>query len=203
MNKSFKLSSLFLALSGALLLSGCAHNGPTVSYQNPDAVQTVSIDYSSTDLQMITSKMVDEMLSSPLVEKITNQATPVLYVGTLQNNSDQQIDTQALGNAITTRLIQSGKFTFVDMSQVEAIKKQLAYQHSGMVNAQTAAKIGEQVGAQYMLYGDISSIAQRNSSEQTLYLQVTLKLLNIQTGVIVWQGEKQISKKASRSTFGW
>ena len=197
-----RLISVVVPLAMGLGLSGCSSN-PTITYQDPNAVQTTALGYSSTDLQSITNKMVDEMLTSPLVQKITANAPPVLYVGTVENNSDQHIDVQALTNAISTRLIQSGKFQFVDMSQVKAIQAQLAYQHSGVVDQNTAAQIGRQVGAQYMLYGDISSISQRNSSEQTLYLQVTMKLLNIQTGMIVWQGEKQISKAANRKTFSF
>lgn len=187
-----------------LTLSACSSSGPTVSYQDPNAVSTVALGYSSTDLQSITNKMVDSMLTSPRVEKITAQSTPILFINQVQNNSDQHINTQALTNAVSTRLINSGKFNFVDMSQAKEVKKQLEYQKSsGMVDQDSAVKMGQQLGAQYMLYGDISSISQRNSSEESLYLQVTLKLLDLKTGLIVWQGEKQISKLAKRKGFSW
>ncbi len=207
MNKVLTSALTLVALTSlgvsTVLISGCS-SSPKVSYTDPNAVQTVSIDYSSTDLQSITNQMVDSMLTTPRVENITAKSTPVLFVSGMQNNSNQMIDTQALTNAISTRLINSGKFNFVDMSQVENVKKQMNYQHqSGMVDPATAAAMGKQVGAQYMLYGDISSISQRNSSEQTLYLQVTMKLLDIQSGLIIWQGEKQISKAASKKSIGW
>lgn len=194
-----------LLLSTAVGLSGCSSD-PTVTYTDPGAVQTTSLDYSSTDLQTVTNGLVNDMLTSPVLAKnLAKEATtPVLFVGSLQNNSSQQIDTQQLTNAISTRLINSGKFNFVDMSQVKAVEQQLHYQHqSGMVDPGTAVAIGKQTGAQYMLYGDISSINQRNSNMQTLYLQVTLKLMDLRSGLIVWQNEKQISKEAKRKTFGW
>jgi uncharacterized protein (TIGR02722 family) len=101
-------------------------------------------------------------------------------------------------------LIQSGKFQFLDMTQAQNLKKQLQYQNdSGMVDKSTAAKIGQQLGAKYMIYGYITSISQRNTSQQSLYLQVTMSLMDIQTGVIVWQGEKQIRKLEQRSGFSW
>jgi len=197
------ISASILLGTACLLNSGCA-SSPKVSYTDPDAIQTTSIDYSSTDLQSITNKMVDSMLTAPRVAAVTANSMPVLFISGMQNNSNQMIDTQALTNAISTRLINSGKFNFVDMSQIDQIKKQMAYQHqSGMVDPSTAAAMGKQVGAQYMLYGDISSISQRNSSEQTLYLQVTMKLMDIKTGLIIWQGEKQISKAESKKSFGW
>jgi len=199
-----KMTAIASMLAGALTLTGCSDN-PTVSYTNPNAVNTTSINYSSTDLQTIVAKMVDEMTSSPRVAKITaNGNTPIIFIGGMQNNSDQQIDTKALTDAMSTRLIQSGMFQFVDMSQVNAVKAQYQYQQqSGMVDPTKEVAMGKQVGARYMLYGDISSINQRNSDQQSLYLQVTMKLLDIQSGLIVWQGEQQISKTATRKGFGW
>ena len=127
-----------------------------------------------------------------------------MYVSGLTNNTSEFIDTQAITDTISTQLIQSGKFQFVDMNKVAAIKKQLAYQNSsGMVNPATAAKIGQQVGAQYMFFGDISSITATNSSQQSQFYQITMRLMNIQTGIITWQGQQQIRKVETRKTFGW
>ena len=196
-----KLCLAILPLS--MMLSACS-SGPTVSYVDPNTVDTTSINFSSTDLQTTAASMVNQMLASPVVIQLTQNQSPVMYVNGLTNNTSEFIDTQAITDTISTQLIQSGKFQFVDMDKVNAIKKQLNYQNnSGMVNPATAAKIGQQVGAQYMFYGDISSITAVNSSQESQYYQITMKLLNIQTGIITWQGQQQIRKVATRQTFGW
>lgn len=201
-----KLSRLLLPLMSAatLALAGCS-SAPQVSYVDPNSVDTTTIGYGSTDLQTVTQKMVDSMLTSPSVVQITsNNQRPTVYFQDIQNRTDQHIDTRQLSNAVSTRLIQSGKFQFLDMTQAQNLKKQLQYQNdSGMVDKSTAAKIGQQLGAKYMIYGYITSISQRNTSQQSLYLQVTMSLMDIQTGVIVWQGEKQIRKLEQRSGFSW
>ena len=192
---------VLLALSCLLFLGGC---GTTVQYTDPDAVDTTSLQFSSTDLQTTASKMTDSLLNSPRVQKITANKPPVIWVQTVRNKTDQHIDTEAITNSISTRLLNSGKFNFVDMSKVKAVKKQLHYQHdSGMVDQQTAVKVGQQVGAHYMLYGDISSIHARNDAQQSQFFQITLKLMNLKSGLIIWQGQKQIRKTAQRSLFGW
>lgn len=204
MKRLIKIMMAISASAAVLALAGCSSSDPKISYQDPNAVQTVALGYSSTDLQSITNKMVDSMLTSPRVEKITKDSTPVLFISKMQNNSDQHINTQALTNAISTRLLNSGKFNFVDSSTIAQVEKQFAFQHkSGLVDKNSAIAMGKQIGARYMFYGDISSISQRNSSEQTLYIQVTMKLLDIKTGLMVWQGEKQIAKSAKRKGFGW
>ena len=197
-----QIKTLSLLLS-SVLLTACT-TSPTVSYVDPNTVDTTSINFNSTDLQTTAKSMVDQMLSAPQVVRITATQAPVMYVDGLTNNTSEFIDTNAITDTISTELIQSGKFQFVDMNKVAAIKKQLNYQNnSGMVNPATAAKIGQQVGAQYMLYGDIASINAMNSNQQSLYFQITMKLMNIQTGIILWQGQQQIRKLAERKTFGW
>jgi len=195
-----------IALPGLLALAGCASSGsgPTVSYVDPNTVDTTAIGFNSTDLQTTAKSMVDQMLSSPVIIKLTKNQSPVMYVQGLTNNTSEFINTQAVTDTISTELLQSGQFQFVDMNKVKAIKKQLNYQNkSGMVDPTTAAKIGQQVGAQFMLYGDVAGISQSNSSQQSQYFQVTMKLLNIQSGLIVWQGQQQIRKVEKRKTFGW
>ncbi|MDF2690910.1 MAG: lpoB [Gammaproteobacteria bacterium] len=198
-----KLSKIAVTIIAGSLLAACSSN-PTVSYVDPNSVDTTSIDFSSTDLQSTVSQMVNQMLTSPVVMQLTASSQPVLYVEGMDNNTSEHIDTDAITDAISTRLINSGKFTFVDMTKVNAIKQQMQYQHqSGMVDQQTAVALGQQIGAQYMFYGDISSISAANSDQQSMYYQITMKLLSIKTGVIVWQGEQQIRKVAVRKTFGW
>ena len=193
-----------LGLCAALVLSGCA-SGPKVSYVSPDSVDTTTINYGSTDLTTTAQTLVNQMLASGSVQNITKgPQKPVVFIGSVTNNSDQHIDVTALTNAISTPLINGGQFQFVDMTQVAAVKKQLNYQaSSGMVDPKTATAIGHQLGARYMLYGWISSINQRNSSQQSLFMQFTLKLMDLKTGVIIWQGEKRIRKLAQKKGFGW
>lgn len=206
--KSIPVLAVFAA---AFVLAGCSSE-PTVQYVSPGSVDTTTIGFGSTDLQTTAQTMVNEMLTSPRIIALTKQAAatgeqnklPVIMLAGIQNNTDEHINTQAIENAISTRLINSNIFNFVAASQEPAIEKEMKFEHqSGMVNPTTAAKIGQQVGAQYMLYGDISSIDQRNESQQSLYFQITMKLLDIQSGLIVWQGEKQIRKIASRQSVGW
>lgn len=202
MKMNFKLAAVATAL--VMTLVGCSSD-PKISYTSPEAVDKTTIDYSSTDLQTTAQTLVNQMLTAPAVVGITgNNQQPVVFIGSVTNNSDQHIDTTALTNAISTPLINSGKFQFVDMTQVEAVKKQFNFQmQSGMVDPAKASQVGKQLGARYMLYGYVSSINQRNSSEQSLFMQFTLKLMDIQSGVILWQGEKRIRKVAERKGFGW
>lgn len=188
-----------LLVSTAVLGAGCTQ----VQYGDAQAVETVTADFGSTDLQMTAEKMVDSMLAFPPVVQVTTQKRPMLYVDKVKNKTTEHIDTESVTDTITTKLLQSGKFRLTDMTKVEELQRQLDYQNkSGMVDDSTSAKIGRQIGAEYMLYGNLSSIVKRDGSTKDVYYKFTLKLMHIESGSIEWQDEKEIRKVQKRSVFG-
>ena len=192
-----KLATLIML--GSLVLSGCA----TVQYGDASDVETTTVDFGSTDLQLTAEKMVDSLLSFPPIVEITANARPVMFIDSIKNKSMEHIDTESITDTISTKVLRSGKFRFVDMSKVEAVRKQLDYQtESGMVDENTAAKVGRQIGAQYMLYGNLSSIVKRDGSTKDVYYKFTMKLMHLETGIVEWQDEKEIRKVAKKSFLG-
>lgn len=193
--------SIISLMAALVLLSACS---TTVRYDDPNAVETTTTGFGSTDLQTTAKKMIDGLLSFPPIVQLTNQRRPVIFVDKLRNKTEEHIDTEAVNDTVMTGLLQSGKFRFVDMSAVDSVKTQLRYQQdSGLVDPATAVKVGRQIGAQYMLYGSISSIVKKAGSTTDTYYLITMKLLNLQTGIVEWMDQKQIRKTATRSLFGW
>lgn len=189
-------------VAGTALLGGCASTG-NVSYGDAQAVETLTTDFGSTDLQMIATKMVDDMLSFPPVVQMTQSRRPVMFVDHIKNKTQEHIDTESITDTIQNKLINSGKFRFVDMTSVGAMADQIAYQkQSGMVDQATSVRAGKQIGAEYMLNGNLSSIVKNSGGKSDVYYKFTLKLQNIQTGIVEWTSEKEIRKSGKRSTFG-
>jgi uncharacterized protein (TIGR02722 family) len=196
-----KLAMLVL-ITGTTLLGGCASTG-NVSYGDAQAIETLTTDFGSTDLQMIATKMVDDMLSFPPVVQMTQSRRPVMFVDRIKNKTQEHIDTESITDTIQSKLINSGKFRFVDMTAASAMADQIAYQkQSGMVNQVTSVRAGNHVGAEYMLNGNLSSIVKNSGGKSDVYYKFTLKLQNIQTGIVEWTSEKEIRKSGKRSTFG-
>lgn len=184
----------------SLIVTGCASR---VQYGDAQAVETVDTSFGSTDLQTTATKMVDSMLTFPPVLEITGGKRPVLYVDKVRNKTTEHIDTESVTDTVVNKLLRSGKFQFVDMSNIEAVKKQLNFQNnSGLVDPSTAAQLGRRVGAEYMIYGNLSSIVKSNKKETDVYYKFTLKMQNLQTGLLVWQDEKEIRKSVRRSVLG-
>lgn len=191
---------LIFIITFLIALAGCQSK---VQYGDATEVETVNANFGSTDLQAITTKMVDSMLTFPPVVALTANDRPIIFVDRIKNKTSEHIDTESVTDSISNQLLRSGKFRFIDMTKVDAVRKQLDYQNnSGMVDPSTAINFGRQIGAQYMLYGNLSSIVKQAGSTKDVYYKMTMRLMDLQTGLIEWSDEKEIRKVKSSSFLG-
>ncbi|QIA63726.1 penicillin-binding protein activator LpoB [Vibrio astriarenae] len=192
--------SVIAMLGLAVILGGCSNK---VSYGDAQAVETTTIDFGSTDLQTIVGEMVDSMLMSGSVAAITRDERPIVFVERIKNKTPEHIDTESITDSISTKMLNSGKFRFVDMDRVESVRDQLNFQNNDeLVNQSTAIQFGKMVGAQYMLYGNLSSINKQAGNDKDVYYKMTMRLMDLETGLIEWADETEIRKQQSKSFLG-
>ncbi|CAE6892651.1 Collagen-binding surface adhesin SpaP (Antigen I II family) [Vibrio sp. B1FLJ16] len=192
--------SIIALLGLAVILGGCSNK---VTYGDAQSVETTTIDFGSTDLQTIAAEMVDSMMMSGSVAAITRDQRPIVFVERIKNKTSEHIDTESITDTISTKMLNSGKFRFVDMDRVESVRQQLNFQNTDeLVNQSTAIQFGKMVGAQYMLYGNLSSIVKNAGSDKDVYYKMTMRLMDLETGLIEWADETEIRKAQSKSLFG-
>lgn len=200
MNKLVLATTISLAI---VALGGCT-NKSVVRYGDATAVETTDINFGSTDLQTVAGQMTDSLLLSPVVGTLTANARPILFVESIKNKTSEHIDTESITDSISTKLLRSGKFRFVDMGRVAAAREQIDFQqNSGMVDASKAVAFGQQVGAQYMLYGNLASIVKSNKDQSDVYYKFTLRLMDLQSGLVEWADETEIRKTKGKEFVSW
>ncbi|MDO9177247.1 MAG: penicillin-binding protein activator LpoB [Agitococcus sp.] len=194
----------------AVGLSGCA----SVKYGDATAQETVNERFGSTDLQMTAKSMTESLLASPVIGEATAASKrPVMFVERIANKTDEHIDTESVLDSMTTKLLQSGKVRLVDMSRVESARSQLNFQNKDeLVDPKTAIRFGQMIGAEYMFYGNLSSIYKEAGSTSSItskftktrsvYYKFTLKLMNLKTGLVEWQDEQEIRKTGKTGLLG-
>ena len=192
MKHKCRLLGAFLVACTSVFMIGCAS---TVRYGDATSVQALSTDLSSTDLQTISAKMVDSLLTFPPIVEATSQRRPVLVVGSIKNRTTRWIDGKAITDTITSKLILSGKFRFVDRStDREVIDELKTQQEGGLTNPNKAKQFGQQEAAEYIITGDFIDISQEARGNRDVYYKFTLSLRNLQTGIVEWKDEKEIRK---------
>ena len=190
--------SAIVLLGLAVVLGGCANK---VQYGDANSAETTTVDFGSTDLQKIANEMVDSMLASGSVAAINGR--PIVFFDSIKNKTSDHIDTESITDSVSTKLLNSGKFRFVDMDKVETVRKNLNFQNNDeLVDQSSAVKFGQMLGAQYMLYGNLSSIVKSAGSDTDVYYKMTMRLMDLKTGLIEWADETEIRKQESKSFFG-
>ena len=192
-------SALAVTAAALLLGTGCS-SSPQVTYQDPTAVETVTSDFGTTDIQLITDKMVSSLLESPVL----GSDRPVLWVSPIRNKTSEHIDTKMITDRIRTAMLKSGKVRFTAASDISReLQQQVDYQNdASVVDPRTAVRAAKQVGAKFLVYGEIGSIVKQTDTTKLVDYQVTLNLTNVETGLIEWADDKSIRKGTARAAVG-
>jgi uncharacterized protein (TIGR02722 family) len=191
------MNARHLTLAAALaaaLAAGCAEK---TRYGDARAVETVTNEFGSTDLQMMAESMARSMNQAPVIAAAN---LPVLTVQEVRNKTSEYIDTRAITDSIRSELQKGGKVRFaVDAAamkqQTDELKRQ---QDSGLYAKEQAAEMGRMVGAQYRLEGNIMSIVKQVKDTKDVYYKLNLQLWNIRNGLLEWSDEKEIRKTTTR-----
>jgi penicillin-binding protein activator len=194
-----------LCLTSAVALLGAACSGPRAytrgTYEDPNVIEMLSDDFNENDLQLISKKMVNSLAESPAFAQIVGR--PVIVLGRMKNSTTEHIDMQSLADKLQVHLLKTGKFVFTDKGARQEMAEEYEYQGSGYVNENTAKGPGQQVGADYLMTGEISSIIQEVGDDKLVYYKMTTKLHNLKTGIIEWTDEKEIRKKFEKKGISW
>ena len=195
---------LILILATAFLIQSCATTtnspvvGGEVSYGDSKAVEAVTNEFGSTDLQTIAEAMARSLLHSNVIAE--SKKRPLITISEVKNKTSEYIDTKSITDSIRTQLSKSGAVKFaVDISDMQNQTDELNRQdQSGLYKKGTAKKIGKMEGAEFRLEGNITSIVKKSSSIKDVYYKFTLNLVNIESGVLEWSDEKDIRKTSKR-----
>jgi hypothetical protein len=177
---------------------------PKVSIVDPYAAASITNNFSGGDLNAAVKNLSDSLLRSKNMSEVFQARQPVMFLGHLENRTAEHIDVRALGESMLTELSKAGAFRVVDMNRMDDILNQIEIQnYRSLVNPDTALKAGNLVGAEYMLYGSLSSIEQRSSRSKESYYKLNLKLLNLEQGIVTWTDEYQVRKLSRKKMIGW
>jgi hypothetical protein len=197
MKARFNLVLLVIIIS---LLAGC---GPTIRYEIKDEETVTGSDWSAKDLKDVSEYMTASIKQSAFISspQYKSERPRWMMAKDLKNETDEHVNTRTIMEKIRTKLINEGFASFVDDQAIEDILNQMQLQQSGLFDDKTVTKVGKLVGAKLILRGTVSSIRKRTDRNDIIYYNITLQLVNIQTGEIVWTDEKEIQRATNKSLF--
>jgi uncharacterized protein (TIGR02722 family) len=182
-----------------LLCAGCATT--QVRRMDVNEVKDISGRWNDTDARLVAEEMIQDSISRPWLAAAQQRkgGSPTVIVQGVRNNSMEHIDTGLFVEELQRALINSGRVQFVaSESERGELRAERADQDLN-ASEETRKDHGQETGADYGLSGVIASVQDHEGGESVVLYQVNLKLVDIRTNRIVWNGLKKIKKNVSRA----
>ncbi len=194
----YRICALITLVLTVSLMFGCATQ---VKRIDPDEVKDLSGAWNDADSRLVSEEMIADMLERPWVSDfmVDSGKRPAVIVGTVRNLSHEHININTFVNDIERSLVNSGRVDFVASAvEREEIRGERKDQD---LNARedTRKAMGQELGADFMLKGQINTIIDHAGKKQVRYYQVDLTLISLADNRKVWLGQKKIKKFVKRS----
>ena len=193
--------------AAALLACGCASTSDS-PYRDPCEVRGTTTDFTAYDFQQCAVAMVDSMLANATFDrKLKSQfagKVPVVAVLPPENRTYRIFDLRSMAQTVESRLVNSGKFNFIDRKGERALlAEKLKDADGALTSGSPQTGFGNAAVADYLLTSELNEIRDTYGNTRESYYKLTMKLTNKRTGLVDWSGEKEIRKVGTRPSVGW
>ncbi len=187
------LSKIIGLVALALIVASCSK---TVTRVSPDQQIDLSGRWNDTDSKLVAEEMINDVLNRPWRENFASAEgrKPVVIVGIVQNKSSEHIESETFIKDLEREFINSGTIRVVQNSLFREKMREERADQNEFASPETQSKWGRELGADFMLFGVITSITDSYKKEKVVSYKVNLELANLETNEKVWIGDKEIKK---------
>ena len=199
------LSIVLMGSAWITMLTGCA--SLQVTRTNTDQVTDLSGRWNDTDSRLVAAAMTEEFTKGAWLGRFQQahptptqppgrygKSTPVIIVGAVLNKSHEHIEADTFIKDIEKAVIEKGEVRIVANSTLREKLRQEKGEQAGFVSPETQKHFGRELGADYMLFGTITTIVDTEGKNKVVFYQVNLELVHLETNEKVWIGDKKIKK---------
>jgi uncharacterized protein (TIGR02722 family) len=188
-----------------ITLAGCGSK-KTVERVEVETTIDLSGRWNDTDSRQVSEAMIVDCLNHPWISRHTvgtQGKNPIVIVGAIRNRSTEHIAIPTFVSDIERAFINSGLVSVVASAVERGELRDEKGDQSKFASLETVKAMGQELGADYMMTGQINTIEDREGGKQVTFYQTDLTLTNIQTNEKVWLGQKKIKKfiERKRATF--
>jgi uncharacterized protein (TIGR02722 family) len=188
-----RIAFSLLILAGLTLVSACNR---TVTRIDPNTTTDLSGRWNDTDSRLVAEELTKQALNEAWRANFmaANKRLPVIIVGVIQNKSSEHIEAETYIKDMERTFINTGQVRVVQNAMLrEAMRKEKGDQ-AQFASQETQKKFGKELGADFMVFGNIFSTEDAYQKKRTITYQVSLEFANIETNELVWVGDKKIKK---------
>ncbi|MDR0554182.1 MAG: penicillin-binding protein activator LpoB [Treponema sp.] len=184
----------------AVLASGCAST--RVSRVDAGTQTDLSGYWNDTDVRIVCDSLIKACLNSPRVEQEIAKLgrPPVVMIGAFKNDSDEHIDTSIISKTMEIAIFNSGKADFVAGGDTRNELRAERQEQQRNSSESTAAELGNETGADFLLTGSVKTIVDRDGGTSTRTYFVSAEMSNIETNARMWMDQNSEIKKVIKKS---
>ncbi|WKN40635.1 penicillin-binding protein activator LpoB [Tunicatimonas pelagia] len=190
---TLQYQTLFFSLA-LLVLLGCAQKTVTRVDTNSDI--DLSGRWNDADSRRVAEALSESVLSSAWRGDFAQREgrKPVVIVGLITNKSHEHIEPSTFIKDIEKEMVRTGLVRVVQHNEFrEKLREERADQQE-FASPETQKRWGQELGADYMMFGTINSIVDSEGRRQVTFYQIDLELAHLETNELVWVDGKKIKK---------
>jgi uncharacterized protein (TIGR02722 family) len=202
------LKKVFAVSALAMLLSGCETMAPITS-TNPNAVRASggmqSMQLQSVDWEYAAKKAVDEFLASKFSSK-PGGGRYVVAMGDVINDTTLDIRTQSLTSQMKGLMTRTGSFIFtgaVGSERTNTVRDSRQLSQSAMFDQRTTTRNNTVVAPDLEMLGAIRQRTIPGAGRQALEYEFDFRVVELHTGLEIFQAFIKIDKTGSNQKFSW
>lgn len=172
---------------------------------DPNSVTDLSGRWNDADSRLVANALIQQSLDAAWARRYADThggEPPAVIVGTFANRTLEHIPVATFTRDIERALINSQAVRVVASRQERAEVRNEREDQQLNASAESRARLAKELGARYMLQGDVQSIEDAEGGERVVYYQVDATLLDLESNAKVWVGGHKIKKYIQRRRIG-
>lgn len=193
-----------VAIGALLLLSASACVSKRVTRIEPGAVTDLSGRWNDTDSRLVANQLIEQTLAAGWAKRYTDThggEAPAVVVGSFENRTSEHIPVGTFVKDIERALLTTGAARVVASGEQRVELREERKDQQQFARADTRTRQGQELGARYMLAGELQAIEDVDGRERVVFYQVDASLIDLETNAKVWAGQHKIKKYVERARF--
>ena len=190
-----------VVLIAVAAFAGCSST--TVTRVPTEETIDLSGRWNDSDSQQAAQALVDQSMATSWVDDFMMEqgSKPTVIIGTLRNKTPEHIAVKTLVADLERSFINSSRVTGVASAEERDEIRGERDDQQRFASEESMKQWGKELGADYMLIGEINAQFDSEKGKEVKYYQVDCYLVDLETNVKVWTGFTKIKKFVGRSKY--
>ena len=190
-----------VVLIAVAAFAGCSST--TVTRVPTEETIDLSGRWNDSDSQQAAQALVDQSMATSWVDDFMMEqgSKPTVIIGTLRNKTPEHIAVKTLVADLERSFINSSRVTVVASAEERDEIRGEREDQQRFASEESMKQWGKELGADYMLIGEINAQFDSEKGKEVKYYQVDCYLVDLETNVKVWTGFTKIKKFVGRSKY--